>query len=170
MLAEAHSLPDDVAALKAMVLALQAELAVRDAGLRNRDLLIEKLKHQLAGLRRRRFGASWKALDQLELALEDEEIARPAGRALFADDTPVKRLAPGTGGTAAGRVWACVRDERPWRGAAAPAAGYRFSSDRKAVHPQGKRLKRVVLYSYCSVWGFAREDFPIVSRGSEFSS
>ena len=49
MLEEAHPLPDDIAALKAMVLASRAELAARDAELRNRDLLIEKLRHQLAG-------------------------------------------------------------------------------------------------------------------------
>ncbi len=58
MLEKAHALPDDIAALKAMVLSSRAELAARDAELRNRDLLIEKLKHQLAGLRRQRFGAS----------------------------------------------------------------------------------------------------------------
>ncbi len=45
-----------------------------------RDLLIEKLKHQLAGLRRHRFGAGSESLDQLELTLEEEEIAR-AGEA-----------------------------------------------------------------------------------------
>ena len=291
MLEEAHSLPDDVTALKAMVLASRAELAARDAELRNRDVLIEKLKHQLAGLRRQRFGATSEALDQLELGLEDEEIARAAeappeptpatkkqpkrrplpdhlpreetvlapgercadcggrlkrlgedvteeleyipgrfvvkrivrprlacggcetfhqaplpprpiergrpgpgllahvlvskycdhlplyrqsrifardgveldrstlagwvgkatallepladtigrhvldGQALFADDTPVKLLAPGTGKTATGRVWTYVRDERPWAGEAPPAAWYRFSADRKAAHP-----------------------------------
>ena len=292
MLEEAHSLPDDVAALKAMVLASRAELAARDAELRNRDLLIERLKHQLAGLRRQRFGATSEALDQLELGIEDEEIARAAevlpeppaatksqpkrrplpdhlpreetilapgerctacggrlkrlgedvteeleyipgrfvvkrivrprlacggcekfhqaplpprpiergrpgpgllahvlvskycdhlplyrqsrifardgieldrstlagwvgkatallepladaigrhvreGQALFADDTPVKLLAPGTGKTATGRAWTYVRDERPWAGEAPPAAWYRFSADRKAAHPK----------------------------------
>jgi len=276
-----------------MVLASRAELAVRDADLRNRDLLIEKLKHQLTGLRRQRFGAASEALDQLELGLEDEEIARAAeappeptpaskrqpkrrplpdhlpreemhlapgercadcgsrlkrlgedvteeleyipgrfvvkrivrprlacggcetfhqaplpprpiergrpgpgllahvlvskycdhlplyrqsrifardgveldrstlagwvgkatallepladsigrhvlaGQALFADDTPVKLLAPGTGRTATGRVWTYVRDERPSNGEAPPAAWYRFSADRKAAHPKG---------------------------------
>ena len=65
------AVPNDIAALKAMVLASRAEL-------RNRDLLIEKLKHQLAGLRWQRFGAVSEALDQLELGLEDEEIARAA--------------------------------------------------------------------------------------------
>ena len=42
MLYEADALPDDIAALKAMVLTSQAELAARKAGLRNRDLLIER--------------------------------------------------------------------------------------------------------------------------------
>ena len=70
MLEEAQALPDDVAALKATVLTSRAELAVRDAELRNRDLLIEKLKHQLAGLRRQRFGATSETLDQLELGLD----------------------------------------------------------------------------------------------------
>ena len=262
------------------------------AELRNRDLLIEKLKHQLAGLRRQRFGTTSEALDQLELGLEDEEIARAAealpepppgakrqpkrpplpehlareetvltpgerctdcggslkrvgedvteeleyipgrfvvkrivrprlacrccerfhqaplpprpiergrpgpgllahvlvakycdhlplyrqsrifardgveldrstlagwvgkatalleplaeaigrhvlaGQALFADDTPVKALAPGTGKTSTGRAWIYVRDERPWKGEAPPAAWYRFSADRKAEHPK----------------------------------
>ena len=64
-------IPDDVAALKAIALASRAEL-------RDRDLLIEKLKHQLAVLRRQRFGATSEALDQLDLGLEDEEIARAA--------------------------------------------------------------------------------------------
>ncbi len=59
-----------------------------------------------------------------------------AGQALFADDTPVKLLAPGTGKTATGRAWTYVRDERPWNGEAPPAAWYRFSADRKAVHPK----------------------------------
>ena len=59
-----------------------------------------------------------------------------AGQALFADDTPVKVLAPGTGKTSTGRAWAYVRDERPWKGEAPPAAWYRFSGDRKAEHPK----------------------------------
>ena len=292
------ALPKDVATLQAMVRSAQAqiaareaELATREADVRNRDLIIEKLRHQLAGLRRQRFGVSSESLDQLELALEDEEVARAAtpvsaphvrktpsrrralpehlpreqtvlspgerctdcggglkrlgedvteeleyvparfivkrfvrprltctrcesfhqaplparpiergrpgpgllahvlvskycdslplyrqsriyaregvelerstlagwvgkatallapladavgrhvlaGRAIFADDTPVKVLAPGTGKTATGRAWTYVRDERPWAGEGAPAAWYRFSADRKAHHPK----------------------------------
>ena len=59
-----------------------------------------------------------------------------AGQAIFADDTPVKMLAPGTGKTATARLWACGRDERPWGGDAPPASWYRFSPDRKGQHPK----------------------------------
>jgi transposase len=58
------------------------------------------------------------------------------GQALFADDTPVKLLAPGSGKTRTARLWACVRDERPWTGETHPAAWYQFSSDRKGVRPR----------------------------------
>lgn len=78
-----HNLPDDVAELQAMIALRDAQIATRDAKLsiletevRERDYWIEKLKHQLAGLRHHRFGARSEALDQLELTLEDEEIAQ----------------------------------------------------------------------------------------------
>lgn len=58
------------------------------------------------------------------------------GRAIFADDTPVRMQAPGTGKTKTARLWAYARDERPWAGAAPPAAWYRFSTDRKADRPR----------------------------------
>ena len=48
-----------------------------------------------------------------------------AGPVLHADDTTVPVLAPGLGRTRTGRLWAVVRDERPWAGAAAPAAAHR---------------------------------------------
>ena len=78
MLDARDELPDDAAALKAMVVARDAEIVARDAEIRARDLLIEKLKHQLAGMRRHRFGAKSEGLDQLELLLESEEIAAAA--------------------------------------------------------------------------------------------
>lgn len=225
----ADPLPQDVAELQALV--------------RYQGVLIEKLKHQLAGLRRSRFGSSSEALDQLELTLEETEIAAAAvpvdqpvaapapekdqpkrrplpdhlprneqvlsplpsrsiergrpgpgllahvlvskyadhlplyrqsaiygregvelerstlsdwvgkstalleplagaigrhvlrGQAIFADDTPVNMLAPGSGKTKTARLGAYVRDERPWTGEAPPAAWYRFTTDRKAARP-----------------------------------
>jgi transposase len=53
------------------------------------------------------------------------------GAAVFADDTPVKMQAPGTGKTKTTRLWTYARDERPWDGEAPPAAWYQFSIDRK---------------------------------------
>ena len=289
MLHDAQTLPDDPSVLKGLVASLTSEL-------KSRDILIEKLKHQLAGLRRHQFGSRAESLDQLELTLEEEEIARAAeqraadpvqsshesrsqpkrrplpdhlprnetvlspgdacascggklkqlgedvteeleyipgrfvvnrvvrprmactgceafhqaalpsrpiergrpgpgllahvlvnkyadhlplyrqsqifarervgldrstladwvgssaalmepladaiGRhvlkaeAIFADDTPVKLQAPGSGQTRTARLWTYVRDERPWASAAPPAAWYRFSTDRKAERPR----------------------------------
>lgn len=40
-----------------------------------------------------------------------------AGEAIFADDTPVGMLAPGTGRTQTARLWTYARDERPCGGA-----------------------------------------------------
>jgi transposase len=57
------------------------------------------------------------------------------GQAIFADDTPIKLQAPGNGRTKTARIWAYVRDERPWAGDDPPAAWYRFSIDRKGQHP-----------------------------------
>jgi transposase len=297
MLGTTQNLPGDIAELQAILAVRDEEIAASKAEIRVRDLLIEKLKHQLAGMRRHRFGPSSEALDQLALMLEDEEIAASAqddgnaikvdqpaapkdkpkrkplpehlprneeilspgdacghcggklkklgddvteelefvpgrfvvnrivrprmacsccekivqaplpsrpiergrpgpgllahvlvskyadhlplyrqsqifdregidldrstladwvgqstallepladaigrhvlrGQALFADDTPVKMLAPGSGKTKTARLWAYVRDERPWVGDAPTAAWYRFSPDRKGARPR----------------------------------
>jgi transposase len=293
----AQNLPDDPSRLKNMVTALSGECGALMGELKSRDILIEKLKHQLAGMRQHRFGSRSEALDQLALTLEDEEIAASAqepapvdtdqpaappkdkpkrkplpahlprnettlspgdacgecggdlktlgedvteeleyipgrfvvnriirprmactcceafhqaalpwrpiergrpgpgllahvlvnkyadhlplyrqgqmfaregvdldrstltgwvgkstallepladavarhvlkGQALFADDTPVNLLAPGSGKTKTARLWAYVRDERPWAGEAHRAAWYQFSPDRKGVRPR----------------------------------
>ena len=78
---DAQNLPDDATELKHMVAALSSELRVRDT-------LIDKLKHQLAGLRRQKFGASSEAIGQLELVLEGEEIEQAVEAA------PDEELAP----------------------------------------------------------------------------
>ena len=59
-----------------------------------------------------------------------------AGVALHADDTTVPVLAPGLGKTKTGRLWVVVRDERPWGSGVPPAAFYRYSEDRKAIHAE----------------------------------
>jgi transposase len=64
-----------------------------------------------------------------------------AGECLHADDTPVPVLAPGTGKTRTGRLWAYLRDERPQAGTAAPAVRYRYSPDRRGEHPRAHLAK-----------------------------
>jgi transposase len=57
-----------------------------------------------------------------------------AGAVLHADDTTAPVLEPGRGQTRTGRLWAVVRDERPFAGTAPPAVYYRYSPDRRAEH------------------------------------
>jgi transposase len=70
------SLPDDVAILKAMLLAERAARTAAQAEAQARTLEIEKLKFAIARLRHERFGQSSErgtVLEQLELALTDLE-------------------------------------------------------------------------------------------------
>jgi transposase len=77
------SLPDDIATLKAMVIAaqaarLEAEAMARnaEAEVRARELVIEQMKFAIAKLRHERFGQSSErsaVLEQLELRLADME-------------------------------------------------------------------------------------------------
>ncbi len=87
-------LPDDMAALKALLLAKDAELTTRTAelaaaknGLVITQLTIEKLKAQIAKLKREKFGSSSERVDrvlaQLELALEEAETAKAEAMALL---------------------------------------------------------------------------------------
>lgn len=59
-----------------------------------------------------------------------------AGDALHADDTPVPVLSPGAGKTREARHWVYLRDERPRAGPPPPAVLYRYTPDRKGIHPQ----------------------------------
>ncbi len=82
--------------------------------------------------------ADWVGKTTALLAPLADAIGRHvlAAGAIFADDTPIRMLAPGTGKTRTARLWTYARDERPWGGPAAPAAWYRFSGDRKGEHPE----------------------------------
>ena len=55
-----------------------------------------------------------------------------SGKAIFADDTPIKMLAKKK--CASARIWTYVRDERPWASDAPPAVWYKFSTDREGKH------------------------------------
>ncbi len=72
MLDESFALPEDPEDLRAFTARLLAEVKAQQA------ILIEKLRHQLAGHARHRFGASSETAEQLQLALETNEIAAAA--------------------------------------------------------------------------------------------
>jgi transposase len=86
-------IPSDPEALHAFALACQAELKAAELSVQPRTLEIEKLKFQIAKLRRMQFGRSseriTRQIEQLELRLEEletgeaEDIAEAA-----AEDRP----------------------------------------------------------------------------------
>ena len=82
--------------------------------------------------------AGWVGQAAFLLAPLAEAIGRHvrAGVALHADDTTVPVLDPGKGKTKTGRLWVVVRDERSWGSDVPPAAFYRYSADRKALHAE----------------------------------
>jgi transposase len=57
-----------------------------------------------------------------------------AAERIHADDTPVPVLAKGK--TRTGRLWAYVRDDRPFAGPDPPAAAFFYSRDRGGEHPE----------------------------------
>ena len=85
MLLTPDQLPDDMAELKRLLIAQHAELIAAKNGLIVTQLTIEKLKAQLAKLRREKFGSSSerieRAIEQLELALEEAEAAKAEAEA-----------------------------------------------------------------------------------------
>ncbi|MCK8462807.1 IS66 family transposase [Aliiroseovarius sp. S1339] len=97
------NLPDDIDALKAMILASQAEIAQRDALLADRDAVIERkedcilrLEKLVSDFKHAWFGARSEKTDpeQYELALEDIETAIAAVHAEDeAVDLPTSRAA-----------------------------------------------------------------------------
>jgi len=71
----------------------------------------------------------------LEPLLRRVEAHVLAAERLHGDDTTVPVLAKGK--TSTGRCWVYVRDDRPFGGAAPPAAMFYYSPDRKGEHSQG---------------------------------
>jgi transposase/uncharacterized protein YukE len=82
-------------------------------------------------------GHAMKALKPLSDLIEEKVMACDL---LHADDTPIRVLdrslrQEGLGkGVKKGRIWAYVRDQRPWAGPAPPGAVYRFAPDWKEEH------------------------------------
>ena len=70
MLDITKSLPEDLAELKAFTALLLAEV-------KSQAVLIEKLRHQLAGHRAHRFEASSETAEQLHLALKQARLPPP---------------------------------------------------------------------------------------------
>ena len=68
MLDEPVTIPDDPEELRSFTARLLDEVKAQ-------AVLIEKLRHQLAGHRAHRFGSSSESIEQLQLALETSEIA-----------------------------------------------------------------------------------------------
>ena len=86
-------LPTDPAELRAFALACQSELKVAEISVQYKTLEIEKLKFQIAKLRRMQFGRSseriTRQIEQLELRLEELETAEAEDTAKAAAADPV---------------------------------------------------------------------------------
>ena len=81
-----------------------------------------------------------RAMKTLSPLIERIEANIMGSDLLHADDTPIRVLDrsmrdKGLGkGIKQGRIWAYVRDQRPWAGASPPGAVYRFAPDWKEEH------------------------------------
>ena len=81
-----------------------------------------------------------RAMKTLSPLIERIEVDIMASDLLHADDTPIRVLDrslrdKGLGkGVKKGRIWAYVRDQRPWTGALPPGAVYQFAPDWKKEH------------------------------------
>ena len=76
-------------------------------------------------------GAAAAALAPIQALIEQHVHA---AERLHGDDTTVPVLAKGR--TVTGRLWAYVRDDRPFAGEAAPAVLFHYSRDRRGEHPR----------------------------------
>lgn len=98
---EITNLPDDVDSLKRLILEERGQHRLALDALKNQTLELEKLKLQLAKLRRMQFGQSSEKLDraaaQLELAIEELETGStdaPPSSAASLDDQPTAATPP----------------------------------------------------------------------------
>ncbi|MEY8831438.1 IS66 family transposase zinc-finger binding domain-containing protein, partial [Sedimentitalea sp. XS_ASV28] len=120
-------LPDDPVALKAMIVALQAEnaqveetIARLKASLRAHEALVQALRLRIARLKKQRFGQSSekieREIEQLELALENLEVSQASGEA----EMPPEEDDEVTASVAEGKTVAIPRRRKPRVTAATP--------------------------------------------------
>ncbi len=108
-------------------------------------------------------GASAATLKPLRDAIEAHVLG---AERIHADDTTVPVLAKGKCRT--GRLWAYVRDDRPFAGGAAPAALFQYSPTREAEHPEAhlasySGLMQADAYGgYNGLYAVGRKPGPIV--------
>ena len=96
--------------------------------------------------------AAW-LLDPIVAAIRAHVFA---AEKIHGDDTTVPVLVPGLGRTRTGRLWVYVRDDRPFRGEAPPAAAYFYSPDRTAAHPAAHMANFTGLLQADGYSGFAK--------------
>jgi transposase len=102
-------LPDDPAALKAIIATERAEAQRMAASVRAYELLVQALKLRIARLQRQKFGPSseriGREVEQLQLALEDLEVAASAADAT-SEPKPAEAAASGLPrAVVASRAW-----------------------------------------------------------------
>jgi len=85
MLNALDNLPEDPAELRRVTELLAHEVKAQ-------ALMIEKLQHQLHGANRYRFGSKSEGMDQLQLFVENEDIAKAASG--IAQTVPVEPVVP----------------------------------------------------------------------------
>jgi len=96
-------------------------------------------------------GAITVAVQPVVDAIKDHVLA---AERIHADDTTVPVLAKDKCRT--GRLWAVVRDDRPFAGSAAPAVVYFYSPDRGARHPEAFLAGYAGIMQADAYSGFAR--------------
>lgn len=149
-----ETLPDDPAALKAIIRAQQEETVRITASVRAYESKYDDhLPLYRQGEILARMGADIPRSTLIDwcgrgVAALTPLIARirtivMATDRLHGDDTPIRVLDPSVPATRGrkravqeGRIWAYVRDDRPWDGPDPPAVACSFSPDRKGEHPR----------------------------------
>lgn len=82
--------------------------------------------------------ADWMGKVSFHIAPIVDRMAAELKRSgkLFADETTMPVLAPSTGKTKKGFIWAMLRDDRPWGGADPPGVVFTYAPGRAGIHAE----------------------------------